>query len=273
MTAYSPLVHELLGEVEAVEQTPGLHPTSQCLRVVVNPRETVFLKFHKTARSFRQEHAFYRELGHRLTGVPSLLAAWSEHRALLLDSLPGCMVSSWKDIPRGTYLAAGGFLRRLHDLPIADTDMPILQAVEKRLEAFEARNRGLLSSLELKSVTTPIRELIDAAPPLKRVYCHRDFAEHNWLHDGEKISVVDFEHSKADFWLFDLCRLHALTLSANEAASQEFWSGYGRSLDRWHREFLERWSILWAYETKFWGSRHGDPACVAWGETALANLT
>lgn len=262
------LIHELVGEAEVAEQMPGLHAISQCLRIVTRSRETVFLKFHKAARSFHQEYGFYKEFSGKWDTLPSLLYVWPEHRAMLLSSVPGRQVSAWRPMPQRTYFEAGGFLRKLHSWPLEDPDIPLPGALEKRLQAFE-ESAGTEAR---RAVTEPLRELLAVAPKLERSYCHRDFAEHNWLHDGKKLYVIDFEHSKPDFWLLDLVRLHSLTLCANEDAEEEFWEGYGSKPQEWEREFLARWSLLWAYQTKLWGARHGDSSTVAWARAALTHL-
>lgn len=262
---------KLLGEVGRAEQMAGLHSQAQCVRLTISGK-TAFLKVHKTVRSFRQELGFFQQFAASLGEcVPSLLGQEENLRALLLSQVPGTHLPT-QNFSFEVYRSAGQFLRRLHTLPLVDTDIPLRSALEKRLMAFAERTKGSLSLEAVERVLTPLQELLGEVPCLRRVVCHRDFAEHNWLWDGSRIQVIDFEHSKNDFWLLDLCRLHSLTLCCEPRAEKLFWAGYGQALGSLERHFLHHWSILWAHETRIWGSKHNDHDCRSWGETALKNL-
>ena len=88
--------------------------------------------------------------------------------------------------------------------------------------------------------------------------------------DGVKLSVIDFEHSRPDFWPFDVEKL--LTEVGGTGLEAAFWQGYGTSLTDAETRVLERYSALNALSTVVWAREHGDEAFEADGRRRLAEL-
>ena len=88
--------------------------------------------------------------------------------------------------------------------------------------------------------------------------------------DGLKFQVIDFEHSRPDFWLFDVEKL--VTEVGGTGLEAAFWQGYGALLTDAETRVLERYSALNALSTVVWAREHGDEAFEADGRRRLSDL-
>lgn len=203
-----------------------------------------------SARKRRQALHFYRVLAPQLralgAGVPELLDA---HGALLLRTWhPGN-----SDPGPTAHRAAGRWLRHLHDLQGLPVDpLPLEQAVARRIAALcpalpPPWGRAL-GELDLR----PLAEQ-------QRVWCHRDLRPRNWLWDGVRLVVLDFEHAAPDLGALDFARV------PDPFALLE---GYGRSKVT-DKAVLSIAGILDAAGTLAWGLRHEDPERVFTGQQRL----
>ena len=208
----------------------------------------------QSPRKRKRALAFHARVNPRMRAAgfhcPRLLDA-SEDR-LLLERLPGAVGHSVK-----AHRAAGRWLAALHSLvPVPEDPLPLDQAVTRRLNAVAEGLPGEHGA-----------RLLEAARPetlrgMERRWCHRDFHPRNWLWDGERLAVVDFEHSGPDAPGLDLCRV------PERAALLE---GYGprsegavaaqRTLD-----------LLDAAGAWAWGLRHGDAGFEREGRERLHRL-
>lgn len=251
-------------------------------------RTAAFIKVLRQPQKFAQERRAYRDWAPQLTSapgpalVPTLLAESGALRALLLSALPGVLLerASLKAAQSlEAYRQAGAFLGALHRLPFRDDDpLPLGEATRRRARAWLARAEGLVQP-ELRAwvegravAVAETLEQLGAA----RVPCHRDFAPRNWLVTTEKgegavrLAVIDFEHSRPDFWLADLEKLCASGWDADSEAA--FWTGYGRTLTAAEWTLLEQRSALAALATVVWACEHGDAAFEAQGRAQLSGL-
>lgn len=263
-------VQQVIGPVFQVRSVRGRHARSQCLQL-----RTVtgcyYLKLYDSGRGFEQEHFFYERLAGALSGTARMVEQWPAERGLLICQVPGEQVAA-RGAGVEVYRRAGEALRRLHRLPWKDEDIDLRSALMKRVEAFRRGSEGFLSSAEADGVAGPVEELLSAAEGLSRVYCHRDYAEYNWLHGPEGFFVIDFEHGKGDHWLLDLCLLKGTSFADERGVEEAFWQGYGGGLTDWERAFLSRWTAMWAQQTRIWGERHNDEYCTKLGQRVLRGL-
>lgn len=174
------------------------------------------------------------------------------------------------------YRQAGVFLQTLHTLPFdADDPLPLAEAFEARAKTWLARAADLIDAELVARVEERAAETADLLGALgpARVPCHRDYTARNWLVDGAdgvKLSVIDFEHSRLDFWLFDAEKL--VTEVGGTGLEAAFWKGYGTFPTDAERRVLELYSALNALSTVVWAREHGDAAFEAEGRKRLGGL-
>lgn len=225
-------------------------------------------------RAFKQEHAaltqwFPRsgELGGAV--VPKLRIADEHTRTLVMTRLPGARAPL--DTP-AVHHAAGRFLAALHRLPLPDHDtLPLPDALERRHHSWLARCELVLAPDERRVADEhgPRAELFAGAV---RVPCHRDFTPDNWLWDGERLAVVDFEHARLDLALVDLAKLAVGPWQTSPNLATAFFTGYGRSPDDdpSQRARLRAAIVLHGLASLAWGVEHGEPCFIDEGRRALA---
>jgi len=206
-------------------------------------RASAYLKAFRQPQKFVQERRAYRDWLPRLTLepgsalTPALLAESGTLRALLLTALPGSLAVHAPLTPRQgleVYRQAGAFLRALHALPVGDDDpLPLGEAYRQRAKAWLARAESLVADPLVAWVGRRAGEaagLLDALGTA-RVPCHPDFTARNWLvasaPEGVRLAVIDFEHARPDFWLFDTEKLCAEV--AATPLETAFWRGVRES--------------------------------------------
>ncbi len=233
----------------------------------------------KQPRKFLQERRAYREWLPQLDATPNLIGESEVYSALLVSTVPGKNVADVLLRPEEaltTYRRAGAFLRKLHTLPFTDDKpVPLLEDYRQRAKTWLTRADGLLEPDLIAWVSeqaAEAAELLGGMNPT-RVPCHRDYTARNWLvdvTDGLKLSVIDFEHSRPDFWPFDVEKL--VTEVGGTELEAAFWQGYGRSLRDAETRVLEMYSALNALSTVVWAREHGDEAFEADGRRRLYRL-
>lgn len=225
--------------------------------------ERAVFKQHRSAGKFHRERAALDALA-GFDWCPALLAAWPEDRALLIAHHPGA--------PRADAAAcrrAGEVLAALHATPIADADpLPLAAALRRRLTGWIERTAGLLPPATLAAVAARFGDGA-AFDGDRRVRCHRDFAPRNWLVDGARFTLIDYEHAAPDHPLTDALRLYDEVFAADPALEAAFAEGYGAAFDR---DRLDRLLALHALATAAWGRRHHDAAFTRRGDRLLARL-
>jgi Ser/Thr protein kinase RdoA (MazF antagonist) len=274
------LAAERLGELLGAENLSWQHGESAVWRVA-GRRGRLIVKHHRQLRKWRQEVRAYLEWLPALDGATSELLAVREQppRGILLSLLPGAPLAGLTLPPEREmrlHAQAGAFLRRLHDLPVADDDpLPLAEAFEQRLHAWTVRARGLVSPPSLDAVGGRVREALPMLGGARRVACHRDFTPRNWLVDPQRpgrLAVIDFEHARPDLWLMDLERLWSGTWRDRPDLEQAFLEGYGRQLAEDDSELLERLAALAAMTTVVWAREHGDREFEVAGRATLERL-
>lgn len=200
----------VLGVEELDARVVATRPTSEVLALTTSAGSTpaAHLKVYRRGRSFQHERATLRDWVPTTGRGPRVLA---EHPgptpSLLLRALPGHPTHGLAtDDPRwpGTHQAAGRWLRGLHDVPFTDRDpLPLAEALQLRASSWSHRAEGLVPA----PIIAWLRERLEALDlrQATRVPGHADFGPRNWLWcDAAGLSVVDFEHARADLWAFDL---------------------------------------------------------------------
>jgi aminoglycoside phosphotransferase len=268
-------VEALLGEIVLREETPGQHSHSHVFRLTAGGGSVYFLKQAASSRGFTQELAFYRDIAPQISKCPRLVEVFEEQRTFLVTALEGEPVSlgrfTFSERERA-YRSAGAFLRALHSQPCETDNLELGEALLMRVAAFARQARKSFSEEEVQGVVRPLEGHLSQVKGLSRVFCHRDFMEHNWLMSRDTFGVIDFEHSKADFFLLDLCEMAATSWLTSPGLGVAFFEGYGRRLEVWEKEFLHYWALLWSYSTLMWARRHNDDRYRVIGERAVSLL-
>ena len=265
-----------LGPLQRVHFYGWPHAESSVWRVT--GAEGAFLKVFRQPHKFVQEQRAYREWVLQLGSSPRLLAENAALRALLVSGCPGDLLErthlSTKQYLE-VYRQAGAWLRALHTLPFTDDDpLPLPEAYAQRGAVWLERAVGLLEPTLISWVGEQVECAVTSLAQLGavRVPCHRDYSPRNWLVDlsggNVQLSVIDFEHSRPDFWLADVKRLYAGGWDSRWEGA--FWQGYGRALSDLEREVLGQRLALSALSTVVWAKEHHDADFEKQGREQLA---
>ena len=266
-----------VGPFDEAEFRGWPHAESSVWALGAEPK--AFLKVFRQPRKFVQERRAYLEWLPQLDATPNLLGESEALSARLVAAVPGGKEDDLPLTPAETletYRQAGAFLRSLHTLPFTDADpVPLLEDYWHRAKTWLARADGLLEPDLIAWVGERAAEAANLLGDMNptRVPCHRDYTSRNWLVDranGLKLSVIDFEHSRPDFWLFDVEKL--LTEVGGTELEAAFWQGYGTVLTDAQTRVLELYSALNALSTVVWAREHGDAAFEADGRRRLRDL-
>lgn len=149
----------------------------------------------------------------------------------IVHAAPGVMVSRFIEgrtlneadfAEPATMRAAMALLRRMHERMAAEMDIPVLlfwvfqvnASYLRRLRRGACRFPGRLEALarlnaRLEALTGPVR----------LAFCHNDLLMGNWIDDGARIWLIDWDYAGFNTPLFDLGNLAAhLDLPAADAA-------------------------------------------------------
>ena len=228
----------------------------------------VYVKRHRHHRKFVQERHAYANWLRPSDPVPRVVAESEPLRSLVLSEVPGTVAEGRSETP-DLYRQAGCFLRGLHDRPLEDGDpVPPAEAFVQSGIAYVERAAGLLPDEDRRRAAVRIGEAADVLRGMKRRPCHRDFTARNWLSDGERLSVIDFEHARPDLWLVDVERVRSAT--DDDRLFAAFLDGYGRTLTGHDREALSLVTLHSGLSRLVWAVRHRDAAFEAKARRTLA---
>jgi Ser/Thr protein kinase RdoA (MazF antagonist) len=220
-----------------------------------------FLKRHKQTSKFVQELRAYQEfLPHALNVTPSLLAHHQELQAMLLSAVPGELAQdvTTKYTEFEIYRQGGQFLRSYHDVPYQDVETSsVEEAFWQRAESWLKRAEPFVAARDIDWVMARVKEMLPALKTMKRVPCHRDYTARNWLW-GEKLYVIDFEHSRPDVWLFDLEKLWSEVWPSQAELKEAFMAGYGHTFTPDDKALLNGYTALSSITKIVWSFEHDD---------------
>lgn len=246
-----------------------------------------YLKRPRGGRAYRQERDAYRGWGAHLgRWMVPLLGHDDALRALLLGVAGGELVDqrAWSpSVLMGAFEEAGRFRKALDEAPRlgAPDPMPLAEAMRRRAEGWARRARASLSAeaLRLADPDGLVRVMSEAGAweDARRVACHRDFSPRNWALDvgargGPRLTVLDFEHARADVALVDRLKLWDAWWLHTPALRTAFEAGYGRSMSERERVCFGRLVWLHGVSTLVWGHEHGELEFVALGQEVLARV-
>lgn len=198
--------------------------------------------------------------------VPSVVGEDEAATALLLTNVRGGVISDSSK----PWAAAGAFLAALQALPVPTVDpIPLPAAMRQRFDSWSREAAPHLAW----DVLLDARQAFDTEVFVgtKRVLAHRDFQPRNWLWDGRRLGVIDFEHARADHPLVDVVKLfdHVDEGDRRFVAFQQAW---GRRFDEAERAQLRALRVLHGLACIGWGAREKDGDLVALGRRVLDSI-
>lgn len=240
-------------------------------------QRSIYLKCHPEPRSWNQERkaitTWLPKIPQGLANQPELIASDEKSRLLLLSAVPGKSIESrsWSSRElHNIHLQAGIYLNELHRLETSEDDVPLMEVLPKRLEAWISKADGILKEDQIEKARECF-EIKNLFSEDRRTPCHNDYQPRNWLWDGEKIGVIDWEHSRLNHPAYDLVRLKMGAWKEDPRLRESFLAGYGQTPDWLIDERMDAIVILFAIGCIVWGAQHQQPDLVDLGNRCLSS--
>ncbi len=265
-----------LGTIDKASFKGWDHAESQVWKITAQ-QANYYLKAHKQKNKYKQESYAYENWAKQIPEQCSQLIAKQENlNSILLSSIEAEALEQQSLSARqeqASYEQAGQFLRKWHNLNYRDNDIDLTDAMQQRLKKWTQRAKNLVEDKEIAWVKEQTLELIFHLKDYTRVPCHRDYSGRNWLLDKDhKLWVIDFEHSRADFFLVDFERQYSSIWLTRPDLKEAFLAGYGKKINELEWQLLKRLSSFSALSTIVWAREHKDKAFEAFGWKQLERL-
>lgn len=233
------------------------------------------LKHHPNNVLHHAETTAYQQWAAALgpSRTPRLIATDSAQRAILLTTAPGHLVH---DAPLAhpervtVHHQAGQLLRRLHDAAPPRALPHLADTVGAKAETVLRRARGLLSIDFERAIGRLVQQMSSVRLPA--VPTHGDYQERNWLWNGHRLVVFDFERADWRWAIHDFERLHAHPWSRHPDLKNAFHRGYGRPLTPEEHTALTALTALRAISALEWGHHQDDSESLQQAELLLTQL-
>jgi thiamine kinase-like enzyme len=135
---------------------------------------------------------------------PKVIAHDPESGALVLDWIDGRTMSNSAFAERGTPARIAEALRRLHAGPRFRDDFNMFRLTEYYLDVVDQRSVRIPDGYRDELPKVAFIEAALAAHPLPTVPCHNDLLAENYLDDGRRLWIVDYEYSGNNDPTFEL---------------------------------------------------------------------
>jgi Ser/Thr protein kinase RdoA (MazF antagonist) len=230
--------------------------------------------FVKSCRDkYDQEVHAYRtwapQLGDR---CPRLLAADDQLGVLVLTAVKGTLAER-VELDADVFVQAGRWLSGLHSLALDVGEPTAPDDLVERAERWDRRAESVVDHEDRRWMMARVHEVVALLPNVRRVPCHRDYTPRNWVVDDSRtLRVIDFGHTRADYWILDVDKLWSEHWVARPDVEEAFWDGYGTRPTIDELAVLEAASALGAVSTIAWSREHGDREYEAHGRAHLARL-
>ncbi len=252
---------------------PGRHRVWELEAGAPGSGVRLIVKQHVATTAFGREFAAYRTLVPALGAdrVPHLVAASERECVLVPTSLPGtpvCSQSLDAEEECEVFRQAGALLAALHAKPPPApqpgrlTWREHVTQVQPELQGLPDTSAALLGSL-----------LAGGPPPrLALAAVHGDWMPRNWLWDGLRLRIVDFEATTSSAGCTDVARLGYRILRRRPDLDTAFRRGYGRHFTRTEHEAMRRYAALDALQALRWGRTYQDEATLTQAHTMIEQL-
>jgi len=156
---------------------------------------------------------------------PRVLHALPRWDVFVLEWVPGRTMSNAAFGAPGMPTRIAETLRRLHAGPRFRDDFDMFRLAERYLAVVDDRGFAVPAGYREHLDRIPRIEAALAVHPLATVPCHNDLLAENYLDDGERLWIVDFEYSGNDDPTFELGNT-AQELAFDEAQVRELCAAY-----------------------------------------------
>ena len=156
---------------------------------------------------------------------PKVAAHDPESGALVLDWIDGRTMSNEAFAERGTPMRIAEALRRLHSGPPFRDAFNMFRLTEYYLSVVDARSIRIPDGYRDELPKVAFIEAALAAHPLPTVPCHNDLLAENYLDDGRRLWIVDYEYSGNNDPTFELGNT-AQELGFDTARQEELCAAY-----------------------------------------------
>jgi len=145
--------------------------------------------------------------------------------ALVLEWIDGRTMSSSAFAEAGTPARIATALRNLHAGPRFRDDFDMFRLTERYLRVVEERSIAIPDGYRTRMQVFAQIEAALAANPLPTVPCHNDLLAENYLDDGQRLWIVDYEYSGNNDPTFELGNT-AQELGFGAARQEELCAAY-----------------------------------------------
>jgi thiamine kinase-like enzyme len=156
---------------------------------------------------------------------PSVIHHDPESGALVLEWIDGRTMSNAAFAQQGTPARIADALRRLHAGPRFRDNFDMFRLAEFYLGVVEERSIRVPDGYRDQLSKVTLIEAALAAHPLATVPCHNDLLAENYLDDGSKLWIVDYEYSGNNDPTFELGNT-AQELGFDAARQEELCAAY-----------------------------------------------
>jgi thiamine kinase-like enzyme len=156
---------------------------------------------------------------------PRVLQVDRRTGGILLEWLPGRTMSNQAFQAPGMPTRIAETLRRLHAGPRFRDDFDMFRLSERYLRLVDERSMPIPAGYRERRPQVPRIEAALAAHPLPTLPCHNDLLAENYLDDGERLWLVDYEYSGNNDPTFELGNT-AQELGLDEARVRELCAAY-----------------------------------------------
>jgi len=156
---------------------------------------------------------------------PRVLQVDRRTGGILLEWLPGRTMSNEAFQAPGMPTRIAATLRRLHAGPRFRDDFDMFRLSERYLRLVDERSMPIPIGYRERLPQVPRIEAALAARPLPTVPCHNDLLAENYLDDGDRLWLVDYEYSGNNDPTFELGNT-AQELEFDESRVRELCAAY-----------------------------------------------
>jgi thiamine kinase-like enzyme len=156
---------------------------------------------------------------------PKVLEQDGRTGALILEWLPGRTMSNEAFQAPGMPTRIAEVLRHLHAGPRFRDDFDMFRLSERYLRLVDERSMPIPAGYREYLPLIPRIEAALAAYPLPTVPCHNDLLAENYLREGERLRIVDYEYSGNNDPTFELGNT-AQELGFDETRQAELCAAY-----------------------------------------------
>jgi thiamine kinase-like enzyme len=156
---------------------------------------------------------------------PSVIHHDPESGALVLEWIDGRTMSNAAFAESGTPARIAEALKRLHAGPRFRDDFDMVRLTEYYLSVVDANSIRIPEGYRDELPKVALIEAALAAHPLPTVPCHNDLLAENYLDDGSRLWIVDYEYSGNNDPTFELGNT-AQELGFDAARQEELCAAY-----------------------------------------------